>query len=85
MTSTSGLSDAALIGSVSISVLAGLVVCAFFVILAIRWKKKKRDAEKQEADVDENPVYGIYYTSAGDKVDQGRSEVVDDNDYYAIS
>ena len=52
----------------------------------MRWKKKKREAGKQEAaDVDENLVYGIYYTSAGDKVDEGRAEVVDDNDYYAIS
>ena len=65
--------------------LAGLIVCVFFVLLAIRWKKKKREAGKQEADVDENPVYGVYYTSAGDKVDEGRSEVADDNDYYATS
>ena len=66
--------------------LAGLIVCAFFVLLAIRCKKKKGAAGKQEAaDVDENPVYGIYYTSEGATVDEGRSEVVDGNDYYATS
>ena len=65
--------------------LGGLLTCAFFVLVAIRCKKKKAGAGRQEADVDENPVYGIYYTSAGVKVDGGRSEVVDDNDYYATS
>ena len=80
-----GISDTALIGSVSISLLAGLIICVFFALLAIQCKKRKGKVGKQEADVDENPVYGIYYTSAGDKVDEGRSEVVDGNEYYATS
>ena len=33
--------------------------------------------------MDDNPVYGIYYNSAGDKVDYGTSEVQDENTYYA--
>ena len=33
--------------------------------------------------VDDNPVYGMYYNSAGDKVDYGTSEVQDENTYYA--
>ena len=32
---------------------------------------------------DNNPVYGLYYTSGGEKIDEGVAEVVDENsDYY---
>ena len=31
---------------------------------------------------DENPVYGIYYFSTGQKIDDNNAEVVDENQYY---
>ena len=30
-----------------------------------------------------NPVYGMYYFADGGHVDAGKSEVTDENDYYA--
>ena len=36
-----------------------------------------------EADKDENPVYGIYYASDGDKIDAGVNEITDESQYYA--
>ena len=34
-------------------------------------------------EVDNNPVYGLYYTGGGEKIDEGVAEVVDENsDYY---
>ena len=36
-----------------------------------------------ERDQDENPVYGIYYASNGDKIDNGVHEITDENHYYA--
>ena len=34
-------------------------------------------------EVDNNPVYGLYYTSGGERIDEGVAEVVDENsDYY---
>ena len=31
----------------------------------------------------ETLIYGLYYFAKGGKIDQGKSEVVDKNDYYA--
>ena len=33
-------------------------------------------------EVDNNPVYGLYYSSSGDRVDEGTAEAVDENNYY---
>ena len=34
-------------------------------------------------EVDNNPVYGLYFTSEGEMIDEGVAEVVDENsDYY---
>ena len=32
--------------------------------------------------VDINPVYGVYYSSSGERVDEGTAEAVDENNYY---
>ena len=31
---------------------------------------------------DENPVYGIYFFSTGQKIDNNNAEIVDENQYY---
>ena len=41
------------------------------------------EAANENFDMDESPIYGLYYFSRGGKIDQGKSEVVDKNDYYA--
>ena len=34
-------------------------------------------------EVDNNPLYGLYFTSEGERIDEGVAEVVDENsDYY---
>jgi len=34
-------------------------------------------------EVDNNPLYGLYFTSDGAKIDEGVAEAVDENsDYY---
>ena len=43
------------------------------------------EGEGEEEEVDECPVYGIYYFAEGDQVDEGRSEVVEINDDYETS
>ena len=45
-------------------------------------KKKKEKERKQPMDEDMNPVYGLYYFSDGERVDDSNAEVVDENSYY---
>ena len=34
-------------------------------------------------EVDNNPLYGLYFTRGGERIDEGVNEVVDENsDYY---
>ena len=40
-------------------------------------------AAKEKFDTDESTIYGLYYFAGGGKIDQGKSEVVDKNDYYS--
>ena len=40
-------------------------------------------AATENFDTDESPIYGLYYFARGGKIDQGKLEVVDKNDYYA--
>merc|ERR1712013_934189 len=73
-----------LIGALSLA----LILACFVGIIACRVKRTRQNGGRlrQRADsdkVDDNPVYGIYYNSAGDKVDYGTSEVQDENAYYA--
>ena len=43
--------------------------------------KGTREPEIEE-EVDENPVYDMYYFADGEQVDYGTSEVEDENQYY---
>jgi len=66
------------------------LICSAALLLAIGavvviWKfccQKKRDQHQQAKEVDNNPVYGLYYSSSGDRVDEGTTEAVDENNYY---
>ena len=42
-------------------------------------------ATTQMFQADECPVYGTYYFPEGGRVDEGKSEAVDKNDYYAAT
>ena len=36
-------------------------------------------------EVDNNPVYGLYYNSQEERIDEGVTEIVDENsDYYGL-
>ena len=32
-----------------------------------------------------SPIYGLYFFAGGGEIDQGKSEVVDKNDYYSAA
>ena len=38
---------------------------------------------RETSEEDDNPVYGLYEFADGSEIDQGRTEAVDENDYYA--
>ena len=60
-----------------------LVLLVLVLVLALRHKKRKNQRAAGEIKhTDENPVYGMYYSATGDHIDEGTSEVVDENDYY---
>jgi len=64
---------------------AAVFVVAICVIVVIVWKTRcqKRSNRHQAKEVDNNPVYGLYFTSEGERIDEGVAEVVDENsDYY---
>ena len=63
---------------ISILILACTAVIAFFFF---RRSKKAKTEDKVE-EVDENPVYDMYYFADGDRVDYGNAEVQDENDLY---
>ena len=44
--------------------------------------KSSMKAVEEKFEMDESPIYGLYYFAGGGKIDQGKSEVVDKNDYY---
>ena len=49
--------------------------------LFLRRRKKQKTTKEIEVE-DENPVYGMYEFADGRNVDEGRAEIVDDNEYY---
>ena len=49
-------------------------------MLVIRHNKKKEQEHVRSEDV--NPVYGIYYFSDGQKIDENNAEATDENQYY---
>ena len=45
-------------------------------------RRQKKSKDMSASSEDENPVYGIYYFSTGQKIDDNNVEVVDENQYY---
>ena len=67
------------------SAVAAVILLLSLVLVLILVLVKKRNQRKEARApgvVDMNPVYGMYYFADGEQIDAGRSEVVDDNDYY---
>ena len=52
-----------------------------FVLVLVRKKNQQRVTKVTKAE-DKNPIYGMYYFSDGEHIDESRSEVVDNNDNY---
>ena len=63
-----------------------IIHCSVFPPIRRRRSKRAKEADEKrgmEADKDENPVYGIYYASDGNKIDAGVNEITDESQYYA--
>ena len=59
-----------------------LVVLVSVVILKRRRRRRSLEGGNDQGKVEENRVYGIYYSTAGGRIDQSIMEVRDTNDYY---
>ena len=59
-----------------------LLLCVAFIAFLLCRKRSKKPKEKPVEEVDENPVYDMYYFADGDRVDYGNTEVQDENDLY---
>ena len=59
-----------------------LFLLALVGVLVVRRNKRKQKAAVRPKVEDKNPVYGMYYFADGRRIDEGRSEVTDGNDYY---
>ena len=80
LSTTTASSSTLVIASIS-SVLVILCIVAVLVFVLYRRMKGTRAPEIEE-EVDENPVYDMYYFADGEQVDYGNSEVQDENQYY---
>ena len=71
------------------SLTSALLLLLLVLLLLLRCRQRRRvlsqEAEEDLEDVDESPVYGIYYYAEGDQVDEGRTEAVDVNEDYESS
>ena len=59
-----------------------LLLCAAFIAILLCRKRSKKPKEKPVEEVDENPVYDMYYFADGDRIDYGNVEVEDENQMY---
>ena len=59
-----------------------LVVLVSVVILKRRRRRRRLEEGNDQEKVEDNEVYGIYYSTAGGRIDQSIMEVRDTNDYY---
>ena len=82
--SFAGLSNEELALATSIPLALILIIAsgllAFFCLR--RKKKKEENKRSQPISEDMNPVYGLYYFSDGERVDDSNVEVMDENSYY---
>ena len=80
--SFAGLSRETIALATSVSLVLILVAASGLLAFCCLQKKKKEKERKQPIDEDMNPVYGLYYFSDGERVDDSSAEVVDENSYY---
>ena len=64
------------------AVSSGFAILFFAVLTLIICKHRRRNRPTSVEENDENPVYGMYYSADGNHIDDGTSEVQDDNNYY---
>ena len=82
--------DSTTLTAVVVSSFAAVLLLLLLVLgLVLRCRRRQRVAnlerEGDEEEVDECPVYGIYYFAEGDQVDEGRTEAVEINEDYETS
>ena len=63
-------------------VLILLATSGLLAFFCVKKKKKKEKRRKQPVHEDLNPVYGLYYFSDGQRIDDSNAEVADENAYY---
>ena len=66
--------------SLILLVTSGLLT--FFCLRRNNKTKEKKNKREQPIGGDMNPVYGLYYFSDGERVDDSNAEVMDENSYY---
>ena len=77
-TGTETMVTAAVASVITILILVFVAILAFLLYR----RSRKTKAEEPVEEVDENPVYDMYYFADGDRVDYGNTEVQDENDLY---
>ena len=66
-----------------VSLVVTVLLLILALVLVLRCKKnQRREAARAPRVEDANPLYGMYYFTDGGRIDQGRSEVTDDNNAY---
>jgi len=64
------------------SILGTAFAVALITATICHFKKKKRSEGVRAPKVDENADYGLYYSTAGVRLDEGTMEMTDQNPYY---
>ena len=65
-----------------VSLVVTVLLLILALVLVLRCKKNQRREAREPRVEDANPLYGMYYFTDGGRIDQGRSEVTDDNNAY---
>ena len=69
--------------AVTVAIVSVLVILVCVAVLAfILFRRSKKTKAEEPAEVDENPVYDMYYFADGDRVDYGNAEAKDENELY---
>ena len=76
-----GFSQITVVASAVATVVLLLALVLVLVLVLVKKRNQRKEANEPKVE-DENPIYGMYYFVDGGHIDAGRSEVVDDNDYY---
>ena len=58
-----------------------LLLCVAFIAFLL-CRKQSKNPEEKPVEVDENPVYDMYYFADRDRIDYGNVEVEDENQMY---